>query len=543
MKRVILILAAAAVAVGCGTTGHPRGVDKAWKSLEADFLECAAVGPLEDGAFVVATTQIVSPAGQTVLFPGRPVDLALSPDGKTLAVKSRRELVLIDMDTLLPKQTLPTEKEGTSFHGIAWSEDGQRVWLTSAGRFLWSAKKGEDGAFVWADEIVLPGPKGDTPSAPGGFFLDEQRGFAYVALSRNNAVGVVDLRAGRVVAEIPVGIAPYDVLPHGDKAYVTNWGGRRSRPGDLTGPTSDSEAVIDEAGIASTGAVTVIHPADQRVVAEIAVDLHPSGMAISPDGGRLYVANANSDTVSVIDTATLKVIGRWGTKPIPEIPFGSAPNALAVSLDGTTLYAANGGNNCIAVLETDTGAVRGLIPTGWYPGQVLLTPDGAMLCIVNTKGVGSRAKSSRPEWQRRGPGEEAPAYNSHDHLGSVSFVPVPNPDELEEYTYRVAVQMRLPLMRRLLHRKDVARRTVPVPTRPGEVSVFKHVLYIIKENRTYDQVFGGLPQGNGDPSLCHFGRDVTPNHHALAEEFVLLDNFYCNGILSADGHQWTTKGT
>jgi YVTN family beta-propeller protein len=540
MKKRFLILIF--FAAGCVSIQHSRGVDRAFRGGPEDFLEKAVVGPQGDGTYVVPTTQRINPAGDTLLFPGRPVGLALSPDGTTMAVKNMKDILLVDPAARSIVQTLPLPKDGASFCGIAWSGDGSTVWTTSSKRYLHCAERDKDGFFQWTGQVDLPGPKNRDNSAPGGLALDESRGKIYVTLSRNNSLGVVDIASKELTREIPVGIAPYDVLILGSKAYVTNWGGGRPLKGDLTGPTAGSQAVIDEAGIASTGTLTVIGLDRLEPVHEIDVDLHPTAMALSPDGARLYVANANSDTISVIDTASDTVAERWLAKSMPELPFGSAPNALCLSPDGKILYVALGGNNSIAVMDTQAGRVKGLIPTGWYPGAVHLAQQGSLLCVANTKGVGSRLRSSRSEWNRLGPDKEAPAYNSHDHLGSLTLVPVPNASQLEEYTFQVAVQMRLPRMHEALQLKKAQERTVPVPTQPGERSVFKHVLYIIKENRTYDQVFGDLPQGNGDPTLCQFGREVTPNHHALAEQFVLLDNFYCNGVLSADGHQWTDEG-
>lgn len=544
MRKATLL--ALVTLVGCLGGTYPRGIEKALSRGPEDFLEQAVVGPQGDGTYLVATTQTVNPAGDSITFPGRPTGLALNPDESQVAVKNMKDLVFIDVDSRTVRQTLLLKDEGNSYCGIVWSRDGRTVWTTSSTKLLCVATLAGDGQFVWENPIELPGPSGTDNSVPGGLAVDEDQGLAYVALSRNNAVGVVDLAAGRLVGQIPVGIAPYDVLRTGNVAYVSNWGGRRPLPGDLTGPTSGSQAIINEAGIASSGTVTVLDLSQRRTVAEIEVELHPSGMALAPDGSRLFVANANSDTVSVIDTGTLEVTDCWDTKPMPDLPLGSGPNALAVSPDGERLYVANGGNNCIAVLDTATGRLLGLIPVGWYPGDVRLARTGTLLLVANTKGIGSRMEITDELHERYEKYTGRPVvrrgYNTHRHVGSISIVPVPGPRRLRDYTLRAATNMRLPRMHHLLNMEDVAERTVPVPTRPGEVSVFKHVLYIIKENRTYDQVFGDLPQGNGDPDLCHFGRDATPNHHALAEEFVLLDNFYCNGVLSADGHQWTDEG-
>ena len=217
-------------------------------------------------------------------------------------------------------------------------------------------------------------------------------------------------------------------------------------------------------------------------------------------------------------------------RPDATLPFGSAPNALALGKDGKTLFVANGGNNAVAVVAL--GARRkleGFIPTAWYPGA--LVTDGKFLYVANVKGLGSR----NPRADKKG-------WNSHMHLGTVSKVEIPAAQTLKEYTRVVNTDARVPQMLRAWEKTRSRRKPVPVPRRMGEPSVFEHVVYIIKENRTYDQVFGDLPQGNGDPSLCVFGREVTPNHHALAEQFALLDNYYCSGVLSADGHAWATQG-
>ncbi len=510
--------------------------------ITGGVLERATVGRGDDGTYVVATQQIIDPAGESILFPGRPVDLALSPDESLLAVKNLRDITFVDMATRTVRQALRLPKGGNSHCGIAWTRDGKGVWTTESESTLYLARRNPDGLFAWVKEmeIRLPGPDGKP--APGGFSLNEENERIYVALSRNNSLGIVNLSTKTVENEIPVGIAPYTVLCRGSKAYVTNWGGRRPGKDDVTGPTGGSRAVVNpRTGVASTGSVSVVDLDGKRVIKDIVVGLHPCAMALAPDGSRLYVANANSDTISVIDTAVDECINTFDVKPMKELPFGSAPNALALSSDGATLFAANGGNNAIAVIDTAQGTVKGFIPVGWYPGAVTLA-RGNLLCVANVKGVGSLYEKANQELKREHFPGVLGGHNSHDHLGSVTLVAVPSADELDRYTVRVGANMRLPLLHKAMHLANVPERVVPVPNRPGEVSVFKHVIYIIKENRTYDQVFGDMPQGNGEPRFCQFGVEVTPNQHALAEQFVLLDNFYCNGVLSADGHQWCNEG-
>ena len=518
---------------GCGINNKEWNLNTLFEKTKDKFKNNSEVGVQEDNTRIVATSQIIDPAGETISFPGRPVDLALNNSGTVLAVKNNTSIIFMNADKHNVIQTLKLPAGGHSFTGITWSSDDQKVWTTDSKGYLRSAKS-TNGAFNWDDAILLPGPNTSdkTGSYPGGLTIDDQSGYAYVALSLNNTLGIVNLKTKQLEFQIPVGIAPYTVLVHNGKAYVSNWGGRQPLSGDKTGPSGGSNVVVDsKTGIASSGTVSVIDLTRKKVIKEIDVHLHPSGMVFSPDKMQIYLANANSDLISVINTRTNTVIKDLSSKPMAELPFGSAPNSVTVSPDGKTLFAANGGNNHIAVIDLINGNVKGLIPTGWYPGAVILSSDGSKLFVANTKGDGSPQTGLREN-----------GINSHDHSGSVSFISVPNSENLREYTIRAATTMRLPKITQSLRLERVNERIVPVPTRPGEKSVFKHVLYIIKENRTYDQVFGDLTQGKGDSSLTHFGRKVTPNHHALAENFVLLDNTYCNGVLSADGHQWTNEG-
>ncbi len=518
---------------GCGVNNKEWNLNTLFEKSKDKFKDNSVVGAQEDNSRIVATSQIIDPAGETISFPGRPVDLALNYSGTVLAVKNISSIVFMSAEKQTVMQTLKLPAGGHSFTGITWSADDQKVWTTDTRGYLRSAKL-INGSYAWDDAILLPGPNPDDKSGPypGGLTIDDQKGYAYVALSRNNTLGIVNLKTKQLESQIRVGIAPYTVLMHENTAYVSNWGGRQPISGDKTGPSGGSNVVVDpKTGIASSGTVSVVDLKTNKVIKEIAVHLHPSGMSYSPDKTKLYVANANSDLISVIDTRTNSVIKDLSSKPMAELPFGSAPNSVTVSPDGKTLFAANGGNNHIAVIDLSSGKVKGLIPSGWYPGAVLLSRDGSKLFVANIKGNGSPQTGLREK-----------GINSHDHSGSVSFIKVPDSENLRKYTIRAATTMRLPKITQSLRLERVNERIVPVPTRPGEKSVFKHVLYIIKENRTYDQVFGDLPQGRGDSSLTQFGRKVTPNHHALAENFVLLDNTYCNGVLSADGHQWANEG-
>lgn len=490
------------------------------------------VGPQPDGSFLVPTNQILRPAGFQVYFPGRPVDLALIPDKKLLVVKNRNSLDVIRIEDRTILQSLALKGSGSSFTGLYVSADGNKLFVTDAKDQIQIAEFGDNFTLQWQDAIKLPPPAIGGNAVPGGLTLNEDHNKIYVTLSRNNTLAIVDL-ADTTVKEIPMGIAPYEVVLVSDsKAYVSNWGGRKPREGESTANTSGSQVLVDpNTGIANNGTVSVVDLAAHVQSKSINVGLHPSGMVLNSDHTRLFVACANSDIVSVINTATDEVIEEISVHTDKNLLFGSAPNALTVSQDGKNLFVANGTDNAICVIQIGSPSrILGYIPTGWYPAAVSLDDQTNTLFVANAKGVGSRNQKTN----RAG-------YNTHDHQGTVSIIPVPNERVLAEMSK--TVQENNSYVQKLVTNPSGknSKSKTPVPQLPTQRSFFKHVVYIIKENRTYDQVFGDLPQGNGDINLVHFGREVTPNHHKLAETFVLLDNFYCSGILSADGHQWTDE--
>ena len=519
IKILVLCLAAGIVFSGC----H-RAEDKATVNMK--------VGTQPDGSILVPSNQLLRPAGFQVSMPGRPVDLALTPDGKYLLVKNKDDLDLVRLSDRTILQSLPFEQSGASFTGICLSPDGQNVYVTDADNRICIAGFDKDRALHWKDPVILPSPSiGDSP-VPGGVVLNGKGDKLYVALSRNNSLGVVDL-SDHSVTEIAVGIAPYTVICASPaKAYVSNWGGRRPADGESTYNSSGSRVLVDpKTGIANNGSVSVVDLNRKEEIKNIQVGLHPCGMVLSPDGKKLYVACSNSDIISVINTDTDEVIDSVSVHSRKENLFGSSPNDLAISPDGKYLYVASGTENAICVISTGTTSeIAGYIPTGWYPGAVILNRSGEVLYVANVKGTGSRNQLP-----------DSKGHNSHDHLGSVSIIPIPGKNELKKMTMMVAQNNSLGKVNAGLSSTAGSSNKVPVPALPGQASFFKHVVYIIKENRTYDQVFGDMSQGNGDTALVEFGREITPNHHRLAEKFVLLDNFYCSGVLSADGHQWTDE--
>lgn len=488
------------------------------------------IGRQADGTVMVPTEQLILPTGRQVEFGGRPIDLALLPDGSTLAVVDRLHLRLIDTETGELTYSVAGDG-GHSVHGIAVSRDGRRLYTSSVKGHVQLWERDAEGELTRGEVYAVPGGV----SAGVALSADEQT--LYVAGSKGNTLVAIDLTGAAEPRSVDVGVAPFAVLRAAGKLYVSNWGGPRPGPGDRTSPSSGTPVTVDERTVPTRGSLHVIDEATLAVRGEVEVGLLPSGLAANAGGSRVYVANANSDTVTAVDTATDTVAETIAVRPDERLMFGSSSNALALSPDGSRLYVCNGTNNAVAVVEL-SGAARGgdgpaasrllgFIPTGWYPGAVVVSPDGGRLYVANTKGVGSLAQAER--------------HNSHHHQGSVSLIDTPADAELPALTARTAENNHLnaALASLLPPREDAPPRALP--ERHGEPSLIKHVVYIIRENRTYDQVMGDIARGNGDAELVQFGREVTPNSHKLADDFVLLDNFYCSGILSADGHQWVAE--
>jgi YVTN family beta-propeller protein len=523
----------------------------------ADELDTRPVGMQPDGRVIVPTNQVLKPAGQSITFPGRPVDLALTDGGKTLVVKNMKNLVFMDVAQAKVRQTLAVQ-DGCSVVGMLVK--GERVYISDAKEHVRVAEKQSDGSYKWlkpiqltkpavagpADEDFPDKPRGPSHAHPAGMAWQSDTEF-WVTSTRGNNVQLIDATSGRVKQTVAAGVAPYAICcPRPGRCYVSNWGGDPPAKGDPQLQSSTTPVRVDpRTNVANHGSVSVLEEVEGkwRQTKTLRVGLHPCGMAVSPRGRFVYVANAASDEISVIRTEDDKVLASIHCRPEARLPFGSGPNALALAADHR-LYVANGTNNCVAVIELgatasergDAEAPRdsrllGLIPTAWYPGAVLLAPDGKKLFVANVKGYGALSVSRAKE----------KGMNSHDHLGVVSIVDVPDASQLASYTKEVNANNRLAYSLAGLDKARADAKPVPVPARHGEPSVFKHVIYIIKENRTYDQVLGDIKEGNGDPKLCIFGEEVTPNHHALARQFTLFDNFYCSGVLSADGHSWVNE--
>ena len=382
---------------------------------------------------------------------------------------------------------------------------------------------------------------------------------AVVALTFDDEAAVVDLNAKAILYKVKTGVAPFGtaISANSSVAWVSNWGGRFPRPGEMsaaTGPEANADQVaVDSRGIASSGTVARIDLLTGKLMATVSVGLHPSGLAWDENRQRLYVADSNSDAVSVVDTEANRLVESIDLQPFMKKVAGVSPESVALSPDRKTLYVACAGINAVAVigLQGLHARVAGFIPTGWYPEDVAVSPDGKFIAVSTLLGVGAGWNSPNLLTRERRDGMK-PELNDHRRYvhadrGTVHIIPVPDEDELNRYSVAVAEDNHMALQSGFLPLAgahggpDRAAQPQPVPAKPGEPSTIDHVVYIIKENRSYDQYFGSLGKGNGDPTLDQYQDDVIPNQRKLAQEFVLLDNFFANGGNSADGHQWLTQ--
>jgi YVTN family beta-propeller protein len=366
-----------------------------------------------------------------------------------------------------------------------------------------------------------------------------------VPLPANDRLAVLDADGGQLLSTISLGVLPVAAVVSADGAvaWVTVFGGakpaRGVRAASQCCDPSAEPVRVDERGIAEPGQVVRVDLVKGRVTDSVVVGRHPAGLAWDEDRARLYVANGNSSTVSVIDTRQNRLFSTIDVSPFRERKVGLAPNAVAASLDGSFIYVTLGGGNAVAVFDVANGKhdLKGLIPTGWYPSSIDLSPDGKTLAVGALLGVGSGQGQTSGH-----PGKRAGYV--HANRGSVNVITIPTEAQLAAYTTGVALNNGLtltggPAAPMLTSRDGIA--ALAVPERPGEPSLIEHVVFIVRENRTYDQVFGDIGRGASDPTLTMYGGDVTPNAHALADEFVLLDHFFASGGNSADGHQWLTQ--
>ncbi|HVJ80940.1 MAG TPA: beta-propeller fold lactonase family protein, partial [Planctomycetia bacterium] len=469
-------------------------------------------GPQRDGAVQLPNHWSLRPTGRHVEVGDYPVQLVIHPSGKWLAIldagNSDHEVVVVDVakHEIVSRVTIDQ-----AFYGIAFSPDGTRLFASGGEYATVHAFRFAEGFL--SDKKTIPLVPVAERFVCGGLSVSADGKELFAAGTLGDSV--VPVALGADVAEAPIKTGPdtypYGILPVGDRLYVSLWG-------------AASVAVIDR----KTGAIN----------ARWKTESHPTEMALSPDGKTLYVACSNSTKVVSIDVANGTARETIACSLFPAAPSGNTPCSLALSPDGALLFVANADANNLALVNVSKPGAAvplGFIPTGWYPTSVRFDAKSKRIFVANGKGLGSAPNplGARPEFKRTLTTEQ---YIGRLMRGVVSAIPLPEPRQMAELS-RTARRCS-PLRADLAPSADAPANN-PIPAKLGDPSPIKHCIYIIKENRTYDQVFGDDPRGNGDPNLCLFPEKVTPNHHKLVREFVLLDNFYCDGEVSADGHEWT----
>lgn len=522
----------------------------------------------EKSPFLMPYNRIIDGAGESVNFGSAAVenhslDLVMIPNTALVVVEDRYGLAVFNTQThaLVNRWTYaetPQYKNSmSSFSGIKtivfkdstyifWGAGGRDMPNSYVIQAVWDGQKIK---FIKAFPFKAVAPA--KIALPNEVAVQEEKGqlFLYTVLNGNNQIAKIDVATEGVVWTTKTGVAPYGLRIVDNLAFVTNWAGPETNLSDgleTAGVPWGSAYIDPKTGALSRGTVSVFDIKTGQLQKEINVGLHPNVLISSADKQFVYVANGNSDYISVIDTKNLTVVDSIfvGLFKDNEQLIGSTPNALALDNTGGILYVANGLDNAIAVVQLGKRAytegvgesrIKGFIPTQAYPSGIVFNKNE--LYITNLEAIGARAALKVEEQAKA-----EKAFNSHHQLASVSFIPLPNDAQLSVFTEKVKNQSlyKRAKLAELLPRKNIAPR--PVPERIGEPSVFKHVLYIIKENRTYDQVLGDMKEGDGMASLCIFGDSVTPNLHQISRDYLLLDNYHVSGKSSAEGHHWASAG-
>ncbi len=453
----------------------------------------------------------LTPAGKPLPLGDFPMNAALSSSKKLLAVtnngQSTQSIMLIDAETgkLLDESVI-----AKAWLGLKFSADEKFLYASGGNDNMIKIFSLGGNKLSLSDSIVLGKPWPVEKISVAGIEINTAKNQIYAVTKEDSALYVCDLNTKKIVSRTKLLTEPYTCLlsPVNNELYISLWGGER---------------------------VSIFDTETQKMIQEIKVESHPNDLATTKEGNYLFVANANSNSVSVIDVKARKVIETITTALYPNAPTGSTANAVALSEDNKTLFIANADNNSLAVFDVEEpgrSRSKGFIPTGWYPTAVKIA--GNKIFVTNGKGEFSRANPKGPNpYKKRDADTE---YIAGLFKGTLSTIDLPDESLMGAYSRIVYDNTPYTKAREKLAAGEPGN---PIPQKQGDISPIKYVFYIIKENRTYDQVLGDIPEGNGDTSLCLFPEKITPNHHALAREFVLLDNFYVDAEVSADGHNWS----
>jgi len=505
MRRLILLSLCGCI-LGCGRTSTD-GPGQA-----------AGPGRINETTVRLPNNWLLTPVGEQIDVGDLPLAVALHPGGRYAAVTNGGYLPdhvsIIDLEAREEVQQLRVPH---CWVGVDFAPDGRQLAVSITSRNTVYFYDFSGGRASLADSAVLGPQVIEEKIYPAGLAYSPDGRYLVTANILSNTLSLIEVSAGRVLKTVPCDPYPNYVRfhPGGSKAYVSSRGGN---------------------------SVQVVAFPEMKITGTIPVGSRPNHLVLSADAGRLFVACANSDDVYVVDLASETVIESIDLRPYPRARPGTTCNGVAVSGDGRTLYVANADNNDVAIVDVSQHPARllGRLPTGWYPTAVALAGRDRTLLVANGKGLQSRPNPRGPQpTEPRTPETE---YIGRLFRGTLAVVALDEIDEpaLARYTAAVVHNNGWDRSKTALQRGEPTAEPKVIPRRVGEPGKIKYVLYIIKENRTYDQVLGDLPQGNGDSSLCLFPEEVTPNHHKLATEWVLFDNFYVDSEVSMDGHPWST---
>ncbi len=514
-------------------------------------------GGQKDGAVLLPNQWSLRPVGKQIEVGDFPVNIALHPEGQFAAVLhcgyGQHEVQILDVAA---GKIVSRANVNESFYGCTFSPDGTKLVISGSGdEVLWMFPfKSGYLAEPMSIRIRAKAERG----IPGGIAISKDGGTIYVANVWGQSVSRVRIALG------DDGIA--------SAADITNFAFAApvAKPAEKTGEKTDDPSitkraeqlldttskdapfpytcVLDEArgrlyvSLWAQKHVAVLDLATWKEIARWEVEEHPNEMLLTPSGAHLLVANANRNSVSVVDVETGRIAETLIAELTPDAPPGNTPNSLALSANGEFLFVANANINAVAVFEMEEpGKSRslGFIPTGWYPTSVRVAKGGKLI-VANGKGVVSRANRNYAQPGAKSPPATVSQYIAGILQGTLSLIPLPPEEtdlEAQMKKWSAIAMLGMPTTAKKIEAAQLDGN--PIPRKVGDASPIKYVIYIVKENRTFDQVLGDLGRGNGDPSLCIFPDAVTPNHHALAREFVTLDNFYVESEVSADGHEWS----
>ncbi|MCO5970968.1 hypothetical protein [Actinoallomurus soli] len=504
------------------------------------------VGSTTDAGLQLASDQALNPIGDRLLVDnGKLLASTVSPDGRFLAALTNDRsiaLTIVDLKNYKVLQQAGTastagvriSSNSVGQEGPAYSPDGKTLWLPQLDGFS-RFPVNDDGTLGKPTSIPIAA-QGSKHAIPAQAVFSADGKTVYVAVNGQNRVVAMDAATGTIQQNWNVGIAPRGLALVGGKLYVSNEGGRQAKPGETTINSYGTDVPADpKTGATTTGTVSVIDVADPAAsVGSIEVGLHPTAMHAA--SGALFVTDTFGDQVSVIDTSKDKVVQTIATQPWPEAKVGYAPDGVTLTKDGHLLVTL-GRANAVAVYRytkpQEPVSYVGLLPTDYYPEEVTTVGDDVI--VTNTRGIGERGPTRTIS---EGAGTTpATGHNTHDSTGSLLRFKLPSDRAITKSTDTVFA-LNAWGKHDVKESQGKSRKAVPVPKRLGDPSTIKHVFLLVKENRSYDQVFGDDTRGNGDPTLAQFGQKVTPNQHALAKQFGLYDNTYDIGTNSAEGHNW-----